>query len=85
LKDRRLAEYAKKKLVAQRKAYFAKVAKYDWPQMTIKGDEICVPELSSKDATDWKEHLTCYTTTPTGEADDFEFDIPGDPVEKEGS
>lgn len=66
LKDQKLAKFALEKEAAERKAYLAKVSKYDWPKIVINGEQVCVPELASSEAINWKDKLTCYTTTPDG-------------------
>lgn len=31
-----------------------------WPKVVLRGDEICVPQLSSSEANDWRDHLVCH-------------------------
>ena len=60
-KNKKLAEQVKAQVIVSRKKHVAKTNHYDWPKVVLVGDQICVPELASADATDWKEHLTCIT------------------------
>ena len=59
LKDKKLAEIAKKNAIADRKAYLKQVSRYDWPKILLKNGQLCVPELASSEAKDWKKHLIC--------------------------
>ena len=59
LKDKKLAELAKKKAIADRKAYLKQVSRYDWPKILLKNGQLCVPELASSESKDWKDHLIC--------------------------
>ncbi len=59
LRDKKLAELAKKKAISDRKAYLKQVSRYDWPKILLKDGQLCVPELASSEATDWKDHLIC--------------------------
>ncbi|MAF04677.1 MULTISPECIES: hypothetical protein [Herbaspirillum] len=60
-KNQKLAERVKKEVVVSRKRHVAKTKHYDWPKVVVQGDQVCVPELSSASATDWKDHLTCIS------------------------
>ena len=60
LYDEMLEKKIKARLLAERKAYLAKVRRYNWPKVVIQDDQICVPELSASDDANWREHLTCY-------------------------
>lgn len=70
LKDQKLAKFALEKEAAERKAYLAKVSKYDWPKIVVNGDQVCVPELASSEANNWKGKLTCYSTIPDGSVEE---------------
>ena len=63
-RDRQLAKVVKAKLLKER-THFVKVRSVqrrplNWPKVVLRGNEICVPELASSDAADWKDHLTCF-------------------------
>lgn len=60
IKDKKMAERARAKILAERKSYLAAVKKIDWPKVVVKGDEVCVPELVGAESPDWKDYLTCY-------------------------
>ena len=68
LYDSEVSKRVKARLLAQRKAYLAKVSKYNWPKVVVEGNEICVPELASSESADWKSNLICYEQKPLQEA-----------------
>jgi hypothetical protein len=37
-----------------------RVARVDWPKVVVRGGTVCVPELASSDAPDWRAHLVCH-------------------------
>ena len=66
LYDSEVAKRVKAHLLAQRRAYLAKVSKYNWPKVVVQGGEICVPELASSESDDWKSDLVCYEQKDIG-------------------
>lgn len=58
--DQRRAEEVKRNLDLARAKVATMRKGLAWPRVVLRGNEICVPELASSEATDWKEHLTCY-------------------------
>jgi hypothetical protein len=59
-RDRMLAEQLKQNVVTARKRHYAKTGNLNWPKVVVRADEICVPELASSEAADWREHLVCH-------------------------
>lgn len=55
----RLAE-VRQSIMASRAQYRVKRPNLKWPKVVLRGQEVCVPELASSEADDWKDHLTCY-------------------------
>lgn len=59
-RDQQLAARLKTQVVTSRKRHVRATAKFDWPKVVVRADEICVPELASSDAVDWRDHLVCH-------------------------
>lgn len=59
-RDQQLAARLKTHVVASRKRHVRATASFDWPKVVVRADEICVPELTSSDAVDWRDHLVCH-------------------------
>ncbi len=59
-RDQQLAARLKTHVVASRKRHVRATASFDWPKVVVRTDEICVPELASSDAVDWRDHLVCH-------------------------
>jgi hypothetical protein len=59
-RNRMFAEQVRATVTAARKRHYARTGKLDWPKVVVHTDEICVPELASSDAADWREHLVCH-------------------------
>ena len=59
LKDKELAQMAKKKTQNDRLSYLKKVGNYNWPKIILQNDQLCVPELAASESQDWANHLTC--------------------------
>jgi hypothetical protein len=55
-----LAARVKADLVVARKRHVQATGKFEWPKVVVRADEICVPELASSDAADWRDHLVCH-------------------------
>lgn len=62
----RLAD-VRRGLMAARAQYSAKRPNLKWPKVVLRGREVCVPELASSEADDWKDHLTCYRLKEAGD------------------
>jgi len=59
-RDQQLAARVKADLVVARKRHVQATGKFEWPKVVVRADEICVPELASSDAADWRDHLVCH-------------------------
>jgi hypothetical protein len=59
-RDQQLASLLKERLVVARKRHYRATGKLDWPKVVVRADEICVPELASSEAADWRDHLVCH-------------------------
>jgi len=59
-RDQQLAARLKTHVVASRKQHVLATARFDWPKVVVRAGEICVPELASSDAVDWRDHLVCH-------------------------
>lgn len=59
-RDRQLASFLKDRVVVARKRHYRATGKLDWPKVVVRADEICVPELASSEAADWRSHLVCH-------------------------
>lgn len=58
--DKILRDQLRDEQIRQRKAFIASAQKIDWPKVIRRDNQICVPVLASSEASDWKDHLTCY-------------------------
>lgn len=59
-RDQTLAQQLKRHVVAARQRHHRATGTLDWPKVVVRASEICVPELASSDATDWRDHLVCH-------------------------
>jgi hypothetical protein len=59
-RDKQLASILKDRVVVARKRHYRATGKLDWPRVVVRADEVCVPELASSDAADWRDHLVCH-------------------------
>jgi hypothetical protein len=59
-RDQALAEQLKRRVASARKRHYNATASLDWPKVVVRADEICVPELASSSAADWRDHLVCH-------------------------
>lgn len=59
-RDQRFAARVKTQVVAARKRHVESTGRFDWPKVVVRANEICVPELASSDAADWRDHLVCH-------------------------
>jgi hypothetical protein len=59
-RDRQLASRLKERVIVQRKRHYRATGNLTWPKVVVRSDEICVPELASSDAVDWRDHLVCH-------------------------
>lgn len=64
--DGRRADQVRRVLIASRAKYAIKRPALQWPKVVLRNNEICVPELASSEALDWKDHLTCYQAKGEG-------------------
>lgn len=60
MRDKILRDRLRNEQIRQRKAFIASAQKIDWPKVIRQDNQICVPVLASSEASDWKDHLTCY-------------------------
>ena len=60
LRDKKLEQRERNRLLAERKKYLSKASKLDWPKVIKRDGQICVPELEFSNSSSWKDHLTCY-------------------------
>lgn len=58
-RDQQLAARARKRPVAA-PGRARRVTRLDWPKVVIVGQQVCVPELASSEAADWRDHLVCH-------------------------
>lgn len=61
-KNAELAKVVRAKLASERARHAKKHPRLalKWPKVVLRGSQVCVPELASSEADDWKDHLTCY-------------------------
>lgn len=61
-KNAELAKMVKAVLAKARVRQLKRVrrASLKWPKVVLRGTQVCVPELVSSEADNWKDHLTCY-------------------------
>lgn len=60
MQDAQRSAEIRRSLLTARGQYRAKRPNLQWPKVVLRGREVCVPELASSEAEDWKDHLTCY-------------------------
>lgn len=60
MRDSRRVDEVRRVLIASRAKYASRRPALQWPKVVLRAGEICVPELASSEALDWKDHLTCY-------------------------
>lgn len=59
-RDQQLAQRLKRQVVVARRKHFHASGSLNWPKVVVRVGDICVPELASSEATDWREHLVCH-------------------------
>jgi len=59
-RDQQLAVRIKERVVASRQRHHRATANFNWPKVVVRAEEICVPELASSEAADWRDHLVCH-------------------------
>lgn len=59
-RDQTLAQQLKRQVVVARQRHHRATGTLDWPKVVVRASEICVPELASSDAADWRDHLVCH-------------------------
>lgn len=67
MQDAQHSAEVRRNLLVARAQYSAKRPNIKWPKVVLRGQEVCVPELASSEADDWKDHLTCYRLKEAGD------------------
>jgi hypothetical protein len=59
-RDQQLAKQLRDRAASSRPPHYRATVSLRWPKVVVRGDEICVPELASSEAADWRDHLVCH-------------------------
>ncbi|MGR9694498.1 hypothetical protein ACU80Y_20510 [Pandoraea sputorum] len=58
--DRRAAFEDERRKLAIKRSPPRRTAQLNWPKVLVIGDRTCVPVIGYANASNWKEHLTCW-------------------------
>jgi hypothetical protein len=59
-RDRQLAKQLRVRTASAHAHPHRATMSLHWPKVVVCGDQICVPELASSEAADWRDHLVCH-------------------------
>jgi hypothetical protein len=59
-RDQQLASQLRERVAASRQRHYNATGNLRWPKVVVRADGICVPELASSEALDWRDHLVCH-------------------------